>query len=161
MERIGVVRSVITQNIDDLHNAAGSSKVLEIHGNVRKFRCTACESRYPVEGFDVSEIPPRCPACGGIVKSDTVMFGEPIPTSTLNKCIEEANLCDCMLIVGTSATVYPAAALPIRVKRRGGALIEINPFTSELTDLCDISIRAPSGEILPLLLSELNKRLND
>ncbi|MGD2200181.1 MAG: Sir2 family NAD-dependent protein deacetylase [Candidatus Bathyarchaeota archaeon] len=159
MEEMDVLKSLITQNIDDLHNAAGSSNVIEIHGNAKKIRCISCGSRSPFEGFDISEIPPRCPSCGGIVKSDTVMFGEPIPPVVLNRCIEEAERCDCMLVIGTSASVYPAAALPIRVKRGGGALLEFNPRPSELSHMCDVSVRAPSGESLPLLVSHLKERM--
>jgi NAD-dependent deacetylase len=158
IERMGIIKSLITQNIDNLHIAAGSSNVIEIHGNVKKLRCIACGTRFPLDGFDFTELPPKCKICEGIVKSDTVMFGEPIPIDVLNRCQREAELSDCMLIIGTSATVIPAASLPITVKRRGGALIEINPHVSELTWVCDVSIRAPSGEALPLLVSELKKK---
>ena len=155
MEEVGILRAVITQNIDNLHTAAGSRNVLEIHGNVHKLRCVKCGARFPRNGFDLLELPPRCPRCGGVVKGDTVMFGEPIPQDVLSRCVEEAERCDCMLTVGTSAVVYPAAGLPLIVKQRGGALIEINPRRSELSALCDVSIRAPSGEALPKLVSAL------
>ena len=155
MEEVGILRAVITQNIDNLHTAAGSRNVLEIHGNVHKLRCVKCGARFPRNGFDLLELPPRCPRCGGVVKGDTVMFGEPIPQDVLSRCMEEAERCDCMLVVGTSAAVYPAAGLPLIVKRRGGALIEVNPRTSELNALCDVCIRAPSGEALPKIVSAL------
>jgi NAD-dependent deacetylase len=159
LESLGVLRSLVTQNIDNLHLAAGSINVHEIHGNRRKLRCIRCNTRFPAEGFDLSVIPPSCPQCRGIVKSDTVMFGEPIPTPTLNRCIEEADRSDCMLVIGTSAMVFPAAALPINVKRRGGALIEFNLYESEISRFCDVSVRAPSGESLPLLISEIKERI--
>jgi NAD-dependent deacetylase len=155
MEEMGLIRALITQNIDNLHIEAGSRNVLEIHGNRRKLRCVSCGARFPLEGFDLSELPPRCPECGGIVKGDTVMFGEPIPANVLSRCFKEAERCDCMLMVGTSAGVYPAAGLPIQVKRNGGVLIEINPYPSELSNVCDVNIRAPSGEALPRLLSAI------
>lgn len=155
MEGMGLLRTVITQNIDNLHIAAGSQNVLEIHGNVHKLRCIECSARFSRDGFDLSEIPPHCPYCGGTVKGDTVMFGEPIPPDVLSQCMEEAERCDCMLVVGTSAVVYPAAGLPLIVKQRGGALIEINPRKSELSILCDVCIRAPSGGALPKLVSTL------
>ena len=159
LERMGVLKSLITQNIDNLHIAAGSFNVHVIHGNAHKLRCTKCNTRYSVEGFEVSELPPRCPSCGGVVKGDTVMFGEPIPVPTLNMCLAEAERSDCMLVIGTSAIVYPAAALPLNVKRRGGTLIEFNPRESELSRVCDVTVRAPSGESLPILVSRLNERL--
>jgi NAD-dependent deacetylase len=159
LEEMGVLKSLITQNIDNLHIAAGSSNVHEIHGNVHKLRCINCNTRYPVEGFDVSELPPRCPSCGGVIKNDTVMFGEPIPVPTLNVCLAEAECSDCMLVIGTSAMVFPAAALPLNVKRRDGVLIEFNPRESELSGVCDVTVRAPSGESLPILVSRLKERL--
>jgi len=160
MEEMGVLRALITQNIDDLHNRAGSRNVLEIHGNRTKLRCVSCNARFPFEGFDLSELPPKCPECGGFVKGDTVMFGEPIPVDVLNRCIEESEHSDCMLVVGTSAVVHPAASLPLLVKRSGGHLIEVNPMETELSPLCDVCIFAPSGEALPILVSAL-KRLKD
>jgi len=159
LEEMGVLKSLITQNIDNLHIAAGSINLHEIHGNVHKLRCINCNTRYPVEGFDVSELPPRCPSCGGVIKNDTVMFGEPIPVPTLNTCLAEADRSDCMLVIGTSAMVFPAAALPLNVKRNGGVLIEFNPRESELSGVCDVTVRAPSGESLPILVSRLKERL--
>ena len=159
LEEMGVLKSLITQNIDNLHIAAGRSNVHEIHGNVHKLRCINCNTRYPVEGFDVSELPPRCPSCDGVIKNDTVMVGEPIPVLTLNVCLAEAERSDCMLVIGTSAMVFPAAALPLNVKRRGGVLIEFNPRESELSGVCDVTVRAPSGESLPILVSRLKERL--
>ncbi|MBC8224101.1 hypothetical protein H8E65_05900 [Candidatus Bathyarchaeota archaeon] len=159
LEEMGVLKSLITQNIDNLHIAAGSINVHEIHGNTHKLRCMNCNTRYPVEGFEVSELPPRCPSCGGVVKGDTVMFGEPIPVPTLNMCLAEAERSDCMLVIGTSAMVFPAAALPLNVKRSGGVLLEFNPRESELSGVCDVTVRAPSGESLPILVTRLKERL--
>lgn len=159
LEKLGILKTLITQNIDDLHNKAGSRRVLEIHGNIYKLRCIDCLSRFPLSGFNFSELPPRCPSCGGLVKSDTVMFGEPIPRDVLTRCLKEAERSDCMVVVGTSAVVYPAAALPLVVKRKGGVLIEVNPTRTELSDLCEVVVRASSGEALPRLVEEIKRRL--
>jgi len=155
LEAMGVLRSLITQNIDNLHFEAGSVKVLEIHGNLHKLRCVVCGARFPRQNFDLSILPPKCPSCGGVVKDDVVMFGEPIPKEVLRACLEEANRSDCMIVAGTSAIVYPAAGLPVTVKEMGGTIIEINPLKSELTEICDVSIRAPSGEAMPALVEKL------
>jgi NAD-dependent deacetylase len=157
LERMGVVRWLITQNIDNLHLAAGSRNVLEIHGNGRYLRCVECSSRWPVDEFRLEVIPPRCPKCGGIVKSDTVMFGEPIPATVLSRCFEEAGRSDCMIVAGTSATVTPAANLPIIVKRGGGRLAEFNVRSSEISSICDANVYAPSGESLPVLVEEIKR----
>jgi NAD-dependent deacetylase len=155
LEQGGWLKHTITQNIDNLHQLAGTQQITEIHGNRTMLRCTSCNARWPVDEFPIDELPPHCPHCAGIVKGDTVMFGEPIPRDALDSCIEQSNRCDCMLLVGTSAVVYPAAGFPIDVKRAGGTLIEINPNETPLTDLCDIVVRAPAGESLPAIVAEL------
>ncbi len=155
MEELGFLHHIITQNVDNLHYEAGSRAVTEIHGNYRKLRCIRCNTRWPREEFPITEIPPRCPHCSGLVKSDTVMFGEPIPSDALEECIRQTAMCDCMLLVGTSAVVYPAAGFPVDVKRQGGKLIEVNPMETNLTDLCDVVIRAPAGKALPALVERL------
>jgi len=151
LESHGILRSILTQNVDNLHRLAGSQSVLEIHGNRTKLRCTGCVSRWNREEFRLDELPPACPECGGIVKIDTVMFGEPIPADVLQECREQTALCDCMLLIGTSGTVNPAAQLPLLAKERGAALIEINPEETKLTSSCDLILRGPSGKLLPLL----------
>ena len=103
MERLGFLKHIITQNIDNLHQIAGSRAITEIHGNRTKLRCIECSTRWPLDEFPMDELPPHCPECGGIVKGDTVMFGEPIPRDALDECILQTQMCDCMLLVGTSA----------------------------------------------------------
>ena len=151
LEKSGVLKSIMTQNVDNLHRLAGSEAVLEIHGNRTKLRCTDCVTRWNREDFPLSKLPPTCADCGGIVKMDTVMFGEPIPADVLQECREQTGLCDCMLVIGTSGTVKPAAQLPLIAKERGATLIEINPEETALTSSCDLVLRGPSGELLPLL----------
>lgn len=158
LEEMGRLQHIITQNIDNLHQVAGSRAITEIHGNRAKLRCVACGHRWPYEDFTLDELPPRCPDCAtGIVKSDTVMFGEPIPRDALDECVNQARMCDCMLLVGTSAVVYPAAQFPVDVKSSGGALIEVNPNETPLTHLSDVVLRAPAGEALPLVVDHLRE----
>ena len=162
LERRGILRCVITQNVDDLQNVAGSRAVLEIHGNRNRLRCIQCGLRLPraaypgpVEATALSQGPPTCGNCGGVLKLDTVMFGEPILQDTLIACREAAERCDCMLLVGTSGTVNPAARLPLVAQERGATLIEVNPEATSLTPWCDIVLTGPADAILPQLLHSL------
>ena len=152
LERRGILRCVITQNVDGLHAAAGSRAVLEIHGNRNRLRCLQCGRRFPRDGGAFESLPPLCAQCGGVLKMDTVMFGEPIPPDTLQACREAAEQCDCMLLVGTSGTVNPAARLPLLAQERGATLIEINPEPTSLTPWCDLTLSGPANAILPELL---------
>jgi NAD-dependent deacetylase len=154
LARRGLLRALITQNIDGLHHRAGHADVLEIHGNHRLLRCIGCHVRFEPDAIDVdpAQLPPRCPQCGGIVKGDIVVFGEPIPADVLRACFRAVAAADCMLVAGTSATVYPAAEFPVEVLRAGGVVIEINPEESELTALATISLRGPGGPVLSRLL---------
>jgi NAD-dependent deacetylase len=157
MEEAGYLKHIITQNIDNLHQVAGSTAITEIHGNRTKLRCIECSRRWPMEEFPIDALPPRCRDCGGIVKGDTVMFGEPIPRDALDECINQTRMCDCMLLIGTSAVVYPAAGFPVDVKRNGGFLIEVNPNETPLTEMSDVVVRAPSGEALPLVMDRIRE----
>jgi NAD-dependent deacetylase len=159
LEALGVLKALITQNVDDLHRQAGSKRLLEIHGNATLVRCLECVARFPNDEIEVDVLPPSCPRCRGLLKSDTVSFGEPIPPDVLRGCQEEAERADCVLVAGTSATVYPAAQFPISVYERGGTLIEVNPHPSEITSLCSVSLRAESGLALPQLAERVRARL--
>ncbi|GIW42250.1 MAG: NAD-dependent deacylase [Candidatus Binatia bacterium] len=161
LESMGVLRCLITQNVDNLHTEAGSREVAEIHGNYRLVRCIDCVRRFPREAVSLDVLPPRCPECGGVLKSDTVSFGEPIPPDVLARCFEEAAQADCMLVAGTSATVYPAAQFPYDVRARGGKLVEVNLYESELTPFCDVSLRGRSAEVLPKLVAKLRELRSD
>jgi NAD-dependent deacetylase len=152
LENMGILRCLITQNVDNLHRRAGSRNLVEIHGNYTLVRCIQCNSRFPAAEVPLRKLPPSCPQCEGILKSDTVSFGEPIPPDALEKCFSETQLCDCFLVAGTSATVYPAASFPLAVRDKGGPLIEVNLYESEITPLCTLSLRGPSAEILPKLV---------
>ena len=153
LEELGLLRCTVTQNIDDLHRVAGQRELAEIHGNATLVRCIECVARWPRDAVSLDELPPVCPSCGGLVKSDTVSFGEPIPPDVLERCQREARTADLILVAGTSATVYPAAALPIEVLERGGTLIEVNPYETELSDIARIVVRGPAGDALPRIVA--------
>jgi NAD-dependent deacetylase len=156
LERIGRLAHVITQNIDDLHRKAGTRALTEIHGNRFLARCTNCGMREPLAQVKLDRLPPLCLNCGGHLKNDTVMFGEPIPDDALRECYRQAALADVFLVVGTSAVVYPAAEFPVMAKRRGAALIEINPGETDLSPIADVIIRAPAGTAMPGLAELLH-----
>lgn len=158
LENMGLLKCVITQNIDNLHRRAGSQNVAEIHGNAFLLRCISCGKRFEPKAFSITldGLPPKCPECKNVVKVDTVFFGEPIPEDVLKKCFLEALKCDAMLSIGTSALVYPAAGLPLRAKQMNNAwLIEINPYETSISDLCDVVIRLPSNIALPLIVQKI------
>lgn len=153
LENMDILRFLITQNVDNLHRRAGSRKLAEIHGNSTLTRCLQCTARYPLEEIALDVLPPACPQCNGMVKIDTVAFGEPIPPDVLAQCQQTTDRCDCMLVIGTSATVFPAAAFPMQVRDSGGVLIEVNPYESDMTPWCTVTLRGPSGELLPQLVA--------
>jgi NAD-dependent deacetylase len=160
LERAGYCAALITQNIDDLHRQAGTRSLLEIHGNYRLLRCLECVTRFDPEEIEVDPeaLPPSCPRCGGLVKGDTVQFGEPIPPDVLRRCYEETAQSDCMLVAGTSATVYPAAEFPFEILRRGGCVIEVNPEPTELTAVATLSLQGPGGSVLQALAQRVCAR---
>ncbi|MBN1855487.1 MAG: NAD-dependent deacetylase [Dehalococcoidia bacterium] len=151
LERQEIVKFLITQNIDGLHRKAGSRNIAEIHGNYSLLRCVSCGRRFEREGFAGAGLPPSCPECGDIVKSDVVVFGEPIPQDVAAACIDQVECSDCLLLVGTSGYVYPAAGFPHHVKANGGTVIEIGPHETDLTGICDLSVRLTAAEALPII----------
>lgn len=157
LEEMGLLRYLITQNVDGLHRRAGSRNLAEIHGNSTLVRCLQCVARSPLAEVSVQQLPPACPQCGGMLKIDTVSFGEPIPQDVLEVCFEQSQRCDCMIVAGTSATVYPAAWFPMQIRERGGHLLEVNLYESELTSLCSVSLRGKTGEILPKLVEAVRE----
>ncbi len=167
LERLGIIKCVITQNVDGLHQKAGSRNVLEYHGSAFKLRCVSCGSRFNRNEFDLerlkreNRLPPRCLRCGGMVKPDGVAFGEPIPTDVAQQSLGEALRCDLMLVCGTSAVVYPFANLPrIARARHHLTIIEINADPTPLTyeEVSDYIILGKTGQILPRIVEEVKKR---
>ena len=159
LEAMGVVKSVITQNVDGLHTRAGSSNLLEIHGNRSYLRCLGCGQRQPRASYIITDLPPICADCGDIIKLDTVMFGEPIPSATLEACFEEVQRCDAMLLVGTSGAVNPAAQFPLLARERGVQIIEVNPVATQLTPAAHVVVSGPAGEVMPSLVRSIHRRV--
>jgi NAD-dependent deacetylase len=166
LEKLGILKCTITQNIDALHEKAGSRRVLEYHGSFMKLRCVSCGARFFHEEFDLEKLreedklPPRCPRCKGVLKSDTVYFGEGIPHDVAVESMDEAQRCDLMLICGTSAAVYPCASLPVIAHQRSGVtIIEINAEPTPLTreGISDYFIRGKTGEILPAIVEAVGR----
>ena len=124
LEQMGIVRRVITQNIDGLHRKAGSRRVVEIHGSLREIICQQCGKTYLAPNIPEGN-PPHC-ECGGVLKPNTVLFGEQLPPEALEVAIRESSTCRVMLVIGTSAVVYPAAHLPAVAKQHGAKIVEIN-----------------------------------
>ncbi len=153
MEEMGYLHAIITQNVDSLHQRAGSKNVIEFHGNFREAICLQCRKIYPIEYALEQEIP-RC-ECGGLLKPNAVFFGEPIEKDILIKSFGYAENCDVMLVVGTSAMVYPAAQLPAMAKQNGAMIVEINKEPSMIAGIADYSFYGKAGEILPKLMSLL------
>ncbi|MGE5602400.1 MAG: SIR2 family NAD-dependent protein deacylase [Nitrososphaerales archaeon] len=160
MEAAGRLVGVVTQNIDSLHQAAGSRCVCEVHGHLRTMTCLGCNAQSPADGPLADVLaglpPPRCPSCGELLKPDVVLFGEPPPYEVLSRAQEEALACDAMLIVGTSLEVMPAADLPLLAKRRGAKLVLVNLTPTQLDAQMDVIVRADVVQALNLLLAGLD-----
>jgi NAD-dependent deacetylase len=164
LEKLGILKCVITQNVDGLHEKAGNEGLIEYHGNSLRLRCVSCNTRFGRDQFDLealleqNNLPPICPKCDGIVKSDSVAFGEPIPVNFAHRSLEEAEKCDLMLICGTSAVVYPFANLPrVAKQKKSTTIIEVNAEATPLTheEISEYLIQGRTGEILPKIVGEV------
>jgi NAD-dependent deacetylase len=143
--------TLVTQNVDGLHQRAGSADVIELHGNIHRSKCFD-EDIVIAEVPESSERPPRCPRCGGPLRPDVVWFGESLPPRALERAEAAARECDLFLSVGTSAAVFPAAQLPLTALQAGAAVVEINKDPTPLTRMATYSLRGAAGAILPALL---------
>lgn len=160
LEKMGLLRAIITQNIDNLHFEAGNKNVIEFHGNTRYFVCMQCGRKYKVEQVKIEEgKAPVCPECGGLLKPDFVFFGEPIPADAYQKSFELAQKSDVMLVIGTTGIVYPAAMIPITAKQNGAKIIEVNLEPSAYTEqgITDIFLQGKATEVMSNLLAEVKK----
>jgi len=158
LEEMGILKAVITQNVDDLHREAGTKNIIELHGNIFRVRCTSCPYRENLKAsgrvreFVNSEDVPRCPRCGSPLRPDVVWFGEALPRDALERAFRLAEKADVVIVVGTSGLVYPAAYVPYIVKEHGGRVIEVNVERSGITPIADVFLRGKAGEILPKLV---------
>jgi NAD-dependent deacetylase len=158
LEASGLVVGVITQNVDDLPQSAGSRRVVEFHGNARQLRCLNCDARSRQDEPPPGDRAPRCPACGGVIRPQVVFFGEPIPPSALSEAATLSRGCRTMLVVGTSATVAPASLLPFMAKESGARLIEVNLEPTELSWAVDLSLAGRSASVaLPELVQAVER----
>jgi len=162
LEDLFPVVVVLTQNIDGLHQLAGSTDVEELHGNIRRFKCfDACQGEPTL--IDLATIPhsdniaPACPYCGAHVRPDVVWFGESLPRRALDRAFQLASQCDAMLAVGTSGVTQPAASLPVQAHQNGALVIDINPDETEISRNADIHLKGPSGEVLPELVHAIRR----
>lgn len=144
--------TLVTQNIDSLHQRAGSHEVIELHGNIARVKCT--REDIIVSEFAEDESPPRCP-CGAYLRPDVVWFGEMLPAGALARAEEAAERCEMFLSIGTSAEVYPAAELPLRALSAGATVVEINPERTALTRHAHFALPGAAGVVLPQLLEKL------
>jgi NAD-dependent deacetylase len=156
LEDLGVLKAVITQNIDNLHQLAGSVKVVEFHGNTRDLICVSCGATTAAHPDMLSSLPPRC-GCGGVLKPDCIFFGEEIPQRAWIESRQETEAADVLLIVGSTGEVYPAASLPHQAAGKGARIVEINPEASNFTNtITDVFIPLPAGAALARIEQLLN-----
>jgi NAD-dependent deacetylase len=145
--------ALYTQNVDDLHERAGSRAVHHLHGRITSFRCHECSAPHSLRAEDqTASQPPACRRCGGLVRPDVVWFGEMLPEGILERAWAAAGDCAVLLVAGTSGQVYPAADLPRLAQRAGARVIDVNPEPTGISSRADVFLRGPSGEVLPRVL---------
>jgi NAD-dependent deacetylase len=143
--------TLITQNIDGLHARAGSQNIIELHGNIYRYKCFAEDTRAG-KWIDDGQLPPRCPRCGAYLRPDVVWFGEALPPLALAEAFRAARECEVFFSIGTSGVVEPAASLPFLALRHGAVVIEVNPDETPLSESATFRLAAPSGIVLPLIV---------
>jgi len=154
LEQQGILKAIITQNIDNLHHKAGNKNIIEFHGNTRDVICLDCKSKYSIEEISLNTLPPLCKKCGGLLKPDFVFFGEQIPTKAFYDSVAQINKADVVLIIGTTGVVVPASQLPYEAKSKGATIIEVNLNESEYTNrITDYFLQGKATEIMNELIS--------
>lgn len=165
LEKMGKLSSVVTQNVDNLHQKSGNNPALvhELHGNMKWIVCLGCRQRYPLEVIikNVSSDGPlpECKKCGGILKPDVIFFGEALPEKTLRVATKESRECDLFIVIGSSLAVYPAASLPLQAKSSGAGVVIINLGPTELDSIAEVIINESAGETMTRILMEIKRLL--
>jgi NAD-dependent deacetylase len=149
--------TLITQNVDGLHQRAGSRNVIELHGNITRTKCFD-EGTVITAWKETGDVPPKCPNCGGLLRPDVVWFEEAMPEEETARAFTASRNCDLFLSIGTSTVVYPAASLPFEAAESGATVVEINPQPTPLTEKADYVLPGAAGVVLPILLQHLNAR---
>jgi NAD-dependent deacetylase len=161
LEKMGKLSALVTQNVDNLHQKAGSNPALirELHGNMQILVCLNCRERYPIamvkEKYADSDNVPTCEYCRGILKPDVIFFGEALPQQTLAQAMREAEECDLMMVIGSSLVVYPAAYVPVQAKQAGADLVIINKGPTEQDHHADVRIDASAGETMTKIINRI------
>jgi NAD-dependent protein deacetylase/lipoamidase len=160
LERLGFVRAVVTQNIDLLHERAGSREVVEVHGSIRTASCPGCEERYPLErvlGLLAEADAPACPDCGAVLKPDVIFFGELLAAAEIDRAFELARAARLLLVVGSALEVHPVAGLPLETIGAGGELAIVNRGPTAFDERAALRIDGSAGEVLPAVVEALRR----
>ncbi|MCK4357873.1 MAG: NAD-dependent deacylase [Candidatus Cloacimonetes bacterium] len=159
MEEMGLLQAVITQNIDNLHQKAGSREVYEFHGNSRNLVCTKCGFKFSVSEIGLDKLPPKCKECEGILKPDFIFFGEPIPEPARTNSFAETEKADVFILIGTTGEIMPASMIPYEAKKNNVKIIEINIKPSNYTkSITDLFLKGKATEIMGELLGFLKEK---
>jgi NAD-dependent deacetylase len=152
METLVPEFTLITQNVDGLHQRAGSTKVIELHGNIHRSRCFD-EDIVIEKWIDTDEVPPRCPHCGGMLRPDVVWFGEGLSGESYGKAKDAIRNCTMLFSIGTSSLIYPAAVFPYEAAHRGAMVVQINPNPTDLDQVTSFILREKAGEWMPAIVN--------
>jgi len=159
LEKMELLKSVITQNIDNLHQAAGNTIVHEFHGNSHRLVCTKCSRHFGLAEIDLNKLPPKCLNCQGLIKPDFIFFGESIPMMAYQASLVAAEKADVFVIIGSTGEVSPANQIPFRAKSAGATIIEINPENSRYTNfITDIHLKGKAGEVMIKLMQQIQNK---